>query len=65
MVDKSKEKNKKQQKPQTAVSTKYSDNSLSFAEHISKITVSPLTPTGLLSEWEKEFAIYCNVVVKH
>lgn len=59
------QKKNKNQKPQVAVSTKYSDNSLSFAEHISKITVSPLTPTGLLSEWEKEFAIYCRVVVTH
>ena len=39
--------------------------SISLAEAISKITVTVDTPSGLLSEWSKEFAIdNCRIVSK-
>jgi len=35
-----------------------------FAEHISKITVSKDTPLSLLNEWNKEWAIDAQVIMR-
>jgi len=41
------------------------DNKIVFSELISKIIVTSETPTGLLSEWEKEYDIRnCQVLMK-
>jgi len=41
------------------------DHYITFSECISQICVTDTTPTSLLSEWEKAYAISnCNVIYK-
>ena len=51
---------KKQESP------KNNDGSISLAESIAKIVITKDTPSGLLAEWAKEYAIdNCMVLVKN
>lgn len=46
------------------IEIKNTDEVPSFAESISKIIVTDDTPPNMLAEWEKEYAIDCEVVAK-